>query len=73
MSYTEWLNNEYDQWVKALQESTVDNFGSHPIVRRMLGDISVEQFNSLIDWKQLDVSVLCGLVDISRLGGYVDG
>lgn len=32
-----WLDNEYSQWVKALQESTVHNFKEHPMVKRMLG------------------------------------
>lgn len=36
MTHKEWLDNEYQQWVKALQESTVDNFQQNPIVRRML-------------------------------------
>ena len=38
--HKQWLDNEYAQWVKALQESTVHNFKEHPVVRRMLGEIS---------------------------------
>lgn len=36
MTHKQWLDNEYQQWIKALQESTVDNFKEHPVVRRML-------------------------------------
>lgn len=65
MSYTEWLNNEYDQWIKALQESTVDNFGSHPMVRRMLGKPTISSYET--DWvygkAAEDIEV------ISKIGG----
>jgi len=36
--HKQWLDNEYQQWVKALQSSTVYNFKEHPMVKRMLGD-----------------------------------
>lgn len=39
MTHKEWLDNEYAQWVKALQESTVHNFKEHPVVKRMLGEV----------------------------------
>lgn len=51
LSHKEWLDNEYQQWVKALQESTVDNFGNHPMVRRMLGDVDRSDFNLPITLK----------------------
>lgn len=38
MIYAQWLANEYQSWVAALQESTVHNFKDHPMVKRMLGD-----------------------------------
>ena len=56
--HREWLNNEYSQWVKALQESTVDNFGSHPMVKRMLGEVNVRLFWDLYDYippNQMDI------------------
>lgn len=37
--YKQWLENEYDQWIRALQESTVLNFKDHPMVKRMLGEV----------------------------------
>lgn len=36
--HKQWLDNEYAEWVKALQESTVHNFKEHPGVKRMLGE-----------------------------------
>src|SRR3990172_6507474 len=38
-THKQWLDNEYSQWVHALQESTVYNFKEHPIVKRMRGEI----------------------------------
>jgi hypothetical protein len=38
MSHKQWLENEYQQWIEALQSSTVHNFKEHPMVKRMLGD-----------------------------------
>ncbi len=38
MTHKEWLDNEYKQWVEALQQSTVTNFKDHPMVKRMLSD-----------------------------------
>ena len=36
MNHRQWLDNQYQQWVAALKECTVDNFKEHPMVRRML-------------------------------------
>lgn len=44
MNHKQWLDNEYSKWVKALQESTVHNFKEHPMVKRMLGEISDDMF-----------------------------
>lgn len=38
MNHKQWLDNEYNQWIKALQESTVENFKEHPMVQRMLSE-----------------------------------
>lgn len=38
MEHKQWLSNEYSQWIKALQESTVNNFKEHPQVKRMLSE-----------------------------------
>lgn len=52
--HKQWLTNEYDQWQKALNESTIDNFKQHPAVRRMIGlDDDHSQFIPLI--KDLDL------------------
>jgi len=39
-NYKSWLDNEYREWIKALQGSTVHNFKDHPMVARMLGEIA---------------------------------
>lgn len=36
MDHKEWLYNEYQQWIDALNSCTVDNFQQNDIVRRML-------------------------------------
>lgn len=71
--HREWLDNEYSQWVKALQESTVDNFGSHPMVKRMLGEVSGPDFAILCDGKYDDISIWPGLKTVMSLGGEFTG
>lgn len=44
MDHKQWLDNEYSLWIKALQESTIDNFKEHPQVKRMLGEVDGEIF-----------------------------
>ena len=44
VNYKEWLDNEYSEWVKALQESTVHNFKKNNKVTRMLGEIDRNLF-----------------------------
>lgn len=39
MSYKEWLDNEYEQWIRALEGSTVHDFKENEVVKRMLGEI----------------------------------
>src|SRR3989304_5582675 len=36
--YRQWLDNEYRLWIEALQQSTVENFKEHPMVKRMLSE-----------------------------------
>lgn len=44
MNHKEWLDNEYSQWIKALNESTVHNFKEHPVVKRILGEVDARLF-----------------------------
>ena len=70
MNHKQWVDNEYQQWIKALQESTVDNFGSHPMVKRMLGEVGeVDKriYNHLLgEIPVRDILVVC---DIMGIGG----
>jgi len=65
-AHKQWLDNEYQQWVKALQESTVDNFGSHPMVKRMLGEVDKNHFNKLCEYKGNSIFYL---LPLDNLGG----
>lgn len=48
ISHKRWLQNEYQLWIKALQESTVHNFKEHPQVQRMLSeDVNPSLFRHL--------------------------
>ena len=49
MTHKEWLSNEYDMWVKALGECTVDNFKEHPMVKRMLGEPDVKTWSKTVN------------------------
>lgn len=72
MSYTEWLNNEYGQWVRALQESTVDNFKQHPMVKRMLGNIDDGEYVEFI--KDIGKEQFVLTAKINEIGGaYLGG
>lgn len=37
-NYSEWVTNEYQQWIEALRKSDVSNFKKNPTVKRMLGE-----------------------------------
>jgi len=64
-----WLDNEYWQWVRALQSSTVHNFKDHPMVQRMLGNIDASLYADLVD-----ISPLIERIDaIGREPGPVSG
>lgn len=39
MNHKDWLDNEYNLWIEALQSSTVNNFKENPTVKRMLGEV----------------------------------
>lgn len=47
MTHKTWLDNEYNLWIEALQSSTVDDFKSHPQVKRMLGEVDRMKFTTL--------------------------
>lgn len=53
-THKQWLDNEYSQWVKALQESTVHNFKKHPAVIRMLGETGEGMWRNICDPIDLD-------------------
>ena len=65
--YKDWLNNEYSQWVKALQSSTVDNFDEHPMVKRMLGEVREWDYWPFI--KVLSVDEIMKVNAIMCIGG----
>lgn len=54
MNHKEWLDNEYSEWIKALQESTVHNFKEHPVVKRMLGEVQRVTFWGYVEWIRED-------------------
>lgn len=66
-SHKDWLNNEYSQWIKALEESTVDNFGEHPMVKRMLGNVDMQVFHEEIE--SMEQEEWNTLYDIQCIGG----
>jgi len=69
MTHKAWLDNEYSEWVKALKESTVDNFKEHPVVKRMLsiGLLGIAPFN--LQKIPLDTfSLLCNISSIGTAG-----
>jgi hypothetical protein len=67
VNHKDWLDNEYKLWVGALKESTVGNFGSHPMVRRMLGE--VDPFVYRDSWTiELQVEHIVSLEYITELG-----
>lgn len=66
MTHREWLDNEYNQWIKALQECTVHNFKEHPVVRRML---SLDMEDNIFDKEPgLDLLQLQNVYLINKIG-----
>ena len=62
--YADWLKNEYDNWVNALNESTVNNFKEHSMVNRMLGEIEPELFIDLLP--DIDLTSFTELDNLGR-------
>lgn len=68
MNHKQWLDNEYSEWVKALQESTVHNFKEHPGVKRMLGELSDLQYVTWFDPATIPAEVGGTIVTIDNIG-----
>ena len=66
MTHKQWVDNEYQQWIKALQESTVDNFGDHPMVKRMLGQMGVGKTIQFM--RQVDEKIFFKIFDLIDIG-----
>ncbi len=62
LNHQEWLANEYQKWIEALQSSTVHNFKDHPMVQRMLGEIEWEAALPAIG----DIGLLTKIDNIGR-------
>src|SRR4026208_312550 len=55
-SHKQWLDNEYEQWVQALNSSSMYNFKEHPMVKRMLGEIEwAEEFMPNVTGEQFQL------------------
>lgn len=65
--HKQWLDNEYSQWIAALNKSTVHNFKEHPMVKRMLGEPDATQWVSLLEGN-LDYPVLDLVYLIDSIG-----
>lgn len=69
LSHKEWLEKEYSEWIKALQESTVHNFKEHPGVKRMLGEIDRNVFfDHIKGWSGNNMTVVNHVVKIDLIG-----
>lgn len=64
MTHKEWLDNEYNMWIEALQESTVHNFKEHPMVKRMLSEVDRGTF----EYEPLDDCTLPLVQQIDHIG-----
>ncbi len=64
MNHKDWLDNEYNLWIEALQSSTVDNFKEHPQVKRMLGKVDPNLYLTSVDLPE-------SIAEIDQIGfGY---
>ncbi len=70
MNYKFWLDNEYQLWIAALQDSTVHNFKRHPMVKRMLSEVDPAFWLKHIE--PLEGKVLHDVTTISEIGGGDD-
>jgi hypothetical protein len=69
MTHKEWLDNEYRQWVEALQSCNVHNFKENPMVRRMLSlDATGDIFNFVKGYSNDDNSLVNKIVKIDLIG-----
>lgn len=70
MTHKQWLNNEYSEWIKALQESTVHNFKEHLGVRRMLSlDLDRMIFwDQVQKWANGDMKLVGTVAQIDLIG-----
>jgi hypothetical protein len=69
MTHKQWLDNEYQQWVSALQESTVHNFKEHPVVKRMLSlDTESRWLNSVAPLTQDQLRLVSRISGIGKHG-----
>jgi len=59
--YLPWINKEYREWERALEDSTVHNFKDNPIVQRMLGIIDPKLFEFHVTSTQI-------IEDIDNIG-----
>ena len=46
--YKIWIDHEYQEWIKALQESTVFDFKENPVVQRMIGNFDPVLYADLV-------------------------
>ncbi len=68
VSHKKWLDNEYKQWEDALSECSMSNFKEHPMVKRMLGAISLDMFGPLMKWGEMDSDMQLFLTRIDSIG-----
>lgn len=67
MTHSQWLTNEYAQWVQALSACTVHNFKEHPMVKRMLGEVSLSDWSKQIS-KTIPTTTWDNIYKIDRIG-----
>lgn len=63
MNHKEWLDNEYNLWIEALQRATVDNFHDTPQVKRMLGEVDPDIFLTQEVIKEVNRNELLLIID----------
>src|SRR5689334_2254616 len=73
-THKQWLDNEYDQWIAALNECTVHNFKEHPMVRRMLSlDMDVDPWYDLFQAIAQETADLINKIDLIGGDSYPKG
>jgi hypothetical protein len=71
MNHKDWVENEYRLWVDALKESTVENFGSNLMVKRMLGEVNAFDYYPILG--AINENAWLKLIHIQTLGGDFKG